>query len=126
VSRARGFAVVADEVRTVGLAHTATTDEISQMIDGLGNRTCDRRLAFINAGVDRRPWRLRVRASGSITWQLSKRIDTIVEPCDPGGDCSEEQSSVSEEYHKPDRHCERRQWTCVELAQRLRAVGISG
>ncbi|MGM0769718.1 MAG: methyl-accepting chemotaxis protein [Pseudomonadota bacterium] len=96
----RGFAVVADEVRTLASRTRESTDEISEMIEGL-QKDVDGAVSVIRSGVDRAS--LAVEGTREADHSLAavvERIGTIVEHVTQVATAAEEQSSVSEEINR--------------------------
>ena len=96
----RGFAVVADEVRSLALKTRKSTDEISQMIDGLQSEVTQT-VGLIRAGVDRANGAVEgSREADASLGTVVERIATIVEHVTQVATAAEEQSSVSEEINR--------------------------
>ncbi|WP_417538539.1 methyl-accepting chemotaxis protein [Marinobacter sp.] len=96
----RGFAVVADEVRTLASRTRESTDEISQMIEGL-QQEVRQTVSVIDAGVDRASMAVDgTREAGHSLAAVVDRIGTIVEHVTQVATAAEEQSSVSEEINR--------------------------
>ncbi len=96
----RGFAVVADEVRTLASRTRESTDEISQMIDGLQNDVSGA-VTVIQSGVDRATRAVDgTREADHSLASVVERIATIVEHVTHVATAAEEQSSVSEEINQ--------------------------
>lgn len=96
----RGFAVVADEVRTLASRTRESTDEISDMIEGL-QQDVDGAVSVIRSGVNRAT--LAVEGTREADHSLAavvERIGTIVEHVTQVATAAEEQSSVSEEINR--------------------------
>ncbi len=96
----RGFAVVADEVRTLAMRTRQSTDEISDMIDGL-KVDVDGAVSVIESGVGRASSAVdgTQEAAHSLA-TVVERIGTIVEHVTQVATAAEEQSSVSEEINR--------------------------
>ncbi len=96
----RGFAVVADEVRTLASRTRESTDEISQMIDGLQSDVSGA-VNVIQSGVDRATRAVDgTREADHSLASVVERIATIVEHVTHVATAAEEQSSVSEEINR--------------------------
>ncbi|MFN2360607.1 MAG: methyl-accepting chemotaxis protein [Marinobacter sp.] len=96
----RGFAVVADEVRTLASRTRESTDEISQMIDGL-QADVSGAVNVIQSGVDRATRAVDgTREADHSLASVVERITTIVEHVTHVATAAEEQSSVSEEINQ--------------------------
>ncbi|MCL1482566.1 methyl-accepting chemotaxis protein [Marinobacter sp. M3C] len=121
----RGFAVVADEVRTLASRTRQSTDEISQMIDGL-QQDVKQAVGVINAGVDRATMAVEgTREADHSLATVVTRIDTIVEHVIQVATAAEEQNSVSEEINHNLTAIGDAASDLRELAQRLRGSGES-
>ncbi len=96
----RGFAVVADEVRTLALRTRQSTDDISEMIEGL-KADVDGAVSVIESGVGRASAAVdgTQEAAHSLA-TVVERIGTIVEHVTHVATAAEEQSSVSEEINR--------------------------
>ncbi|MBW0148772.1 methyl-accepting chemotaxis protein [Marinobacter arenosus] len=96
----RGFAVVADEVRTLASRTRKSTDEISDMIDGL-KADVNGAVSVIESGVERASSAVdgTQEAAHSLATVVD-RIGTIVEHVTHVATAAEEQSSVSEEINR--------------------------
>ncbi|MEX2476217.1 methyl-accepting chemotaxis protein [Marinobacter sp.] len=119
----RGFAVVADEVRTLASRTRESTDEISDMIEGLQSDV-DGAVSVIRAGVDRAT--LAVEGTREADHSLAavvERIGTIVEHVTQVATAAEEQSSVSEEINRNLTQIGDAASDLRELAQRVRSSG---
>ncbi|EON91297.1 methyl-accepting chemotaxis sensory transducer [Marinobacter lipolyticus SM19] len=96
----RGFAVVADEVRTLASRTRESTDEISEMIDGLQSDVHGA-VSVIRSGVDRATTAVDgTREADHSLAAVVERIGTIVEHVTQVATAAEEQSSVSEEINR--------------------------
>lgn len=96
----RGFAVVADEVRTLASKTRESTDEISQMIDGL-QQEVGQTVTVIRGGVDRATTAVEgTREADQSLADVVQRIATIVEHVTQVATAAEQQSSVSEEINR--------------------------
>ncbi|SFM75080.1 methyl-accepting chemotaxis protein [Marinobacter zhejiangensis] len=96
----RGFAVVADEVRTLASRTRESTDEISQMIEGL-QQEVGQTVSVIRAGVDRATMAVDgTREADHSLATVVERIGVIVEHVTQVATAAEEQSSVSEEINQ--------------------------
>lgn len=96
----RGFAVVADEVRTLASRTRESTDEISQMIDGLQSDVGGA-VSVIQTGVERATRAVDgTREADHSLATVVERIASIVEHVTQVATAAEEQSSVSEEINQ--------------------------
>ncbi|MCG2581809.1 MAG: methyl-accepting chemotaxis protein, partial [Marinobacter sp.] len=96
----RGFAVVADEVRTLASRTRESTDEISEMIEGLQSDVHGA-VSVIRSGVDRATTAVDgTREADHSLAAVVERIGTIVEHVTQVATAAEEQSSVSEEINR--------------------------
>ncbi len=96
----RGFAVVADEVRTLASRTRESTDEISQMIDGLQGDVGSA-VTVIKGGVDRATRAVDgTREADHSLASVVERIASIVEHVTHVATAAEQQSSVSEEINR--------------------------
>ncbi|WP_166268586.1 methyl-accepting chemotaxis protein [Marinobacter caseinilyticus] len=96
----RGFAVVADEVRTLASKTRESTDEISQMIDGL-QQEVSQTVTVIRDGVDRATTAVEGTKEADLSLaDVVERIAVIVEHVTQVATAAEEQSSVSEEINR--------------------------
>lgn len=96
----RGFAVVADEVRTLASRTRESTDEISEMIEGLQSDV-NGAVSVIRSGVDRATTAVDgTREADHSLAAVVERIGTIVEHVTQVATAAEEQSSVSEEINR--------------------------
>ncbi|MGF2685973.1 methyl-accepting chemotaxis protein [Marinobacter sp. DUT-3] len=96
----RGFAVVADEVRTLASRTRQSTDEISEMIEGLQSDV-NGAVSVIRSGVDRATTAVDgTREADHSLAAVVERIGTIVEHVTQVATAAEEQSSVSEEINR--------------------------
>ncbi|WP_203301282.1 methyl-accepting chemotaxis protein [Marinobacter sediminum] len=119
----RGFAVVADEVRTLAQRTRQSTDEISEMIDGL-KVDVNGAVSVIENGVDRASSAVdgTQEAAHSLA-TVVERIGTIVEHVTQVATAAEEQSSVSEEINRNLTHIGDAANDLRELASRVRGSG---
>lgn len=121
----RGFAVVADEVRTLASRTRQSTDEISQMIDGL-QQEVHQTVAVINTGVERATMAVDgTREADHSLATVVTRIGTIVEHVTQVATAAEEQSSVSEEINRNLTAIGDAASDLSKLAQRVRGSGES-
>ncbi|WP_100638278.1 methyl-accepting chemotaxis protein [Marinobacter salexigens] len=121
----RGFAVVADEVRTLASRTQQSTDEISQMIEGL-QQDVHQAVSVINGGVDRATNAVDgTREADHSLAAVVARIGTIVEHVTQVATAAEEQSSVSEEINRNLTTIGDAASDLRELAQRVRSSGQS-
>ncbi len=96
----RGFAVVADEVRTLASRTRESTDEISNMIDGLQSDVGGA-VTVIRGGVDRATRAVEgTREADHSLATVVERIGSIVEHVTHVATAAEQQSSVSEEINR--------------------------
>lgn len=96
----RGFAVVADEVRTLASRTRESTDEISNMIDGLQSDVGGA-VTVIKGGVDRATRAVEgTREADHSLATVVERIGSIVEHVTHVATAAEQQSSVSEEINR--------------------------
>jgi methyl-accepting chemotaxis protein len=96
----RGFAVVADEVRTLASRTRESTDEISEMIDGLQSDVGGA-VTVIRGGVDRATRAVEgTREADHSLATVVERIGAIVEHVTHVATAAEQQSSVSEEINR--------------------------
>ncbi|MDX1755814.1 MAG: methyl-accepting chemotaxis protein [Marinobacter sp.] len=119
----RGFAVVADEVRTLASRTRESTDEISQLIEGL-QQEVGQTVDVIRAGVDRAT--MAVDGTQEADHSLAtvvERIGTIVEHVTQVATAAEEQSSVSEEINRNLTAIGDAANDLRQLAQRVRRSG---
>lgn len=119
----RGFAVVADEVRTLASRTRESTDEISEMIEGL-QKDVNGAVSVIRSGVDRAT--LAVEGTREADHSLAavvERIGTIVEHVTQVATAAEEQSSVSEEINRNLTQIGDAASDLRELAHRVRHSG---
>lgn len=119
----RGFAVVADEVRTLAQRTRQSTDEISDMIDGL-KVDVNGAVSVIEDGVGRATSAVdgTQEAAHSLA-SVVERIGTIVEHVTHVATAAEEQSSVSEEINRNLTHIGDAANDLRELASRVKGSG---
>ena len=119
----RGFAVVADEVRTLAQRTRQSTDEISEMIDGL-KVDVNGAVSVIENGVERASSAVdgTQEAAHSLA-TVVERIGTIVEHVTQVATAAEEQSSVSEEINRNLTHIGDAANDLRELASRVKGSG---
>ncbi len=119
----RGFAVVADEVRTLAQRTRQSTDEISEMIDGL-KVDVNGAVSVIENGVERASSAVEgtQEAAHSLA-TVVERIGTIVEHVTQVATAAEEQSSVSEEINRNLTHIGDAANDLRELASRVKGSG---
>ncbi|WP_111497360.1 methyl-accepting chemotaxis protein [Marinobacter bohaiensis] len=121
----RGFAVVADEVRTLASKTRESTDEISEMIEGLQNEV-QQTVTVIRGGVDRATSAVgRTREADESLAEVVRRIATIVEHVTQVATAAEEQSSVSEEINRNLTNIGDAASDLRDLAERVRGSGES-
>jgi methyl-accepting chemotaxis protein len=119
----RGFAVVADEVRTLASKTRESTDEISQMIEGLQHEV-QQTVSVIRTGVDRATSAVgQTKEADQALADVVSRIATIVEHVTQVATAAEEQSSVSEEINRNLTNIGDAASDLRELAQRVRNSG---
>jgi methyl-accepting chemotaxis protein len=121
----RGFAVVADEVRTLASKTRESTDEISQMIEGLQSEV-QQTVSVIQNGVGRATSAVgQTKEADHALADVVSRIATIVEHVTQVATAAEEQSSVSEEINRNLTNIGDAASDLRELAQRVRDSGAS-
>ena len=119
----RGFAVVADEVRTLASRTRQSTDEISEMIDGL-KQDVNGAVSVIQAGVGRANSAVEgTREADHSLATVVDRISTIVEHVTQVATAAEEQSSVSEEINRNLTQIGDAASDLRELARRVKGSG---
>jgi len=119
----RGFAVVADEVRTLASRTRESTDEISQMIDGLQNDVGGA-VTVIKGGVDRATKAVEgTREADHSLASVVERISSIVEHVTHVATAAEQQSSVSDEINRNLTRINDAASDLRALAQRINASG---
>lgn len=119
----RGFAVVADEVRTLASKTRESTDEISQMIEGL-QQEVNQTVTVIQGGVERATTAVdTTREADQSLADVVRRITTIVEHVTQVATAAEEQSSVSEEINRNLTNIGDAASDLRELAERVRGSG---
>ncbi len=119
----RGFAVVADEVRTLAQRTRQSTDEISEMIDGL-KVDVNGAVSVIENGVARASSAVDgTREAAHSLATVVERIGTIVEHVTQVATAAEEQSSVSEEINRNLTHIGDAANDLRELASRVKGSG---
>lgn len=121
----RGFAVVADEVRTLAQRTRQSTDEVSEMIDGL-KVDVNGAVSVIENGVERASSAVdgTQEAAHSLA-TVVERIGTIVEHVTQVATAAEEQSSVSEEINRNLTHIGDAANDLRELASRVKGSGYT-
>ncbi|MBW4935681.1 methyl-accepting chemotaxis protein [Marinobacter sp. F4206] len=121
----RGFAVVADEVRTLASRTRESTDEISDMIDGL-KVDVNGAVSVIESGVERASSAVdgTQEAAHSLA-TVVERIGTIVEHVTHVATAAEEQSSVSEEINRNLTQIGDAANDLRELATRVKGSGMT-
>ncbi|MEO9522724.1 methyl-accepting chemotaxis protein [Marinobacter alexandrii] len=121
----RGFAVVADEVRTLAQRTRQSTDEVSEMIDGLKVEV-NGAVSVIENGVERASSAVdgTQEAAHSLA-TVVERIGTIVEHVTQVATAAEEQSSVSEEINRNLTHIGDAANDLRELASRVKGSGYT-
>ncbi len=121
----RGFAVVADEVRTLAQRTRQSTDEISEMIDGL-KVDVNGAVSVIENGVARASSAVDgTREAAHSLATVVERIGTIVEHVTQVATAAEEQSSVSEEINRNLTHIGDAANDLRELASRVKGSGYT-
>ncbi|WP_144820377.1 methyl-accepting chemotaxis protein [Marinobacter piscensis] len=121
----RGFAVVADEVRTLASRTRRSTDDVSEMIEGL-QQDVHQTVSVIDEGVSRAAMAVDgTREADHSLAAVVTRIATIVEHVTQVATAAEEQSSVSEEINQNLTEIGDAAQDLRELAQRLRGSGDS-
>jgi methyl-accepting chemotaxis protein len=119
----RGFAVVADEVRQLASRTRSSTDEISEMIDGL-KQDVGSAVTVIESGVERATTAVDgTREADHSLATVVERIGTIVEHVTQVATAAEEQSSVSEEINRNLTQIGDAAHDLLELARRVKASG---